>query len=304
MVDWQLWCTANHYRVRPGAQLGQLATAFHYRRSQVVAPQKTGKGPWAAAGIAFEAVGPAVFVGWARGGEVYDCRDYGCGCGFQFVYEPGDPMGRPWPTPLIQLTATAEDQTDNVYRPLVAMIKGGALADLIPKTGEEFIRLPNDGRIDVVTSSARSRLGQPVTYVLQDETGIWTKASGMPKVADTQRRGLAGMGGRSTETTNCWDPSEESTAQLTAEATVQDIFRFHRVPPAHLSYRNKVERRQIHRFVYAGSWWVDLDAIEAEAAELLERDPAQAERFFGNRIVHGAGSWLREGLWESRKVAA
>jgi hypothetical protein len=34
--------------------------------------------------------------------------------------------------------------------------------------------------------------------------------------------------------------------------------------------------------------WVDLDAIEAEAAELLETDPAQAERFFGNRIVAGA----------------
>jgi hypothetical protein len=43
---------------------------------------------------------------------------------------------------------------------------------------------------------------------------------------------------------------------------------------------------------------VDLDAIEGEAAELEEKDPGQAERFFGNRIVRGQGTWLPEGLWE------
>jgi hypothetical protein len=52
--------------------------------------------------------------------------------------------------------------------------------------------------------------------------------------------------------------------------------------------------------VYAGSWWVDLDAIEAEAAELLERDPAQAERFFGNRPVAGVGTWLDVDRWDAR----
>ena len=38
--DWQLWCTVNHYRVKPKAAVGQLAPAFHNRRSQIVAPQK------------------------------------------------------------------------------------------------------------------------------------------------------------------------------------------------------------------------------------------------------------------------
>ena len=48
LYDWQLWCTANHYRVKPRARVGQKAPAFFHRRSQVVAPQKTGKGPWSA----------------------------------------------------------------------------------------------------------------------------------------------------------------------------------------------------------------------------------------------------------------
>ncbi|CAM5681673.1 MULTISPECIES: hypothetical protein [Streptomyces] len=299
MYDWQLRCTAHFYRVRTEARIGQLSTAFCFRRGQVVAPQKSGKGPWTAGITAAEAVGPVLFAGWAEGGEVHDCRSYGCGCGWVYEYEPGEPMGRPWSTPLIQITATSEDQTDNVYRPLQAMIRNGPLGELM-RVGEQFIRLPNDGRIDVVTSSAQSRLGNPVTFVIQDETGIWTETNKMTKVATTQRRGLAGMSGRSLETTNGWDPSENSVAQKTAETQAKDVYRFHRLPPKGLSYRNKAERRKIHAHVYEGSRHIDLDAIEGEAAELLEKEPAEAERFFGNRLVAGMGTWLQQDRWDAR----
>lgn len=299
---WQAYNVFQHYRVKPtavGVREGQLGPAFHYRRSQTVRPQKTGKGPFTASVICIEAVGPALVLGWAEGGEVYDCRDHGCGCGFLYEYEPGEPMGTPWPTPLIQITATSEEQTDNIYDALRPMIDKGPLSDLIPKTGEEFIRLPGGGRIDVVTSNARSRLGQRVTFVPQDETGLWLPSTSMPNVAKTQRRGLAGMGGRSWETTNAWDPSENSVAQQTYESSAPDIFRDFPQAPVSLSYRNKSERRRIHRYVYAGSPWVDLDAIESEAVELLGTDPENAERFFGNRLVYAAGSWLPDGRWDT-----
>lgn len=300
MYDWQLRATAQFYRVRPDAKLGQLSTAFHYRRAQVVAPQKSGKGPWTAGITAAEAVGPVLFAGWAKGGEVYECRRNGCDCGWRYVYEPGEPMGRPWTKPLLQITATSEQQTDNVYRPLQSMIRNGPLGELM-KVGEQFIRLPNEGRIDVVTSSAQSRLGNPITFAIQDETGIWTDGNKMTKVATTQRRGLAGMSGRSLETTNGWDPTENSVAQKTAETKQQDVYRFHRLPPRHLSYAKKTERRKIHAFVYAGSSHIDLDAIEGEAAELMEKEPAEAERFFGNRIVAGTGTWLHQDHWDGRQ---
>lgn len=291
MVDWQAWCLLNFYRVKPSAvwvpSAPVLAPAFHYRRSQIVLPQKAGKAPYTAAHICCEGVGPALFGGWAAGGERWDCRDHGCSCGFVYEYEPGEPMGIAWPTPLIQITATSEEQTDNIYDALRPMIEQGPLAELIPKTGEEFIRLPGGGRIDVVTSSARSRLGQRVTYCPQDETGIWTPTSGMVKVAHTQRRGLSGMGGRAEETTNAWDPAEDSVAQQTAESKATDVFRFHPEASASLAYKDEAQRRQIHEVVYLGSHWVDLDAIAAEAAELVENDPAQAERFYGNRVVAG-----------------
>lgn len=304
MYPWQEWCTLNHYRVRPDAEWipenPLRSTAFFYRRSLVIAPQKTGKGPWSATGVAIEGVGPALFAGWAGKDDGWACSDWGCGCGWEYPYAPGEPMAMRWPTPLIQITATSEDQTDNIYRPLQQMIRLGPLADLM-RVGEQFIRIGDEGRVDVVTSSAQSRLGNPITYAPQDETGIWVKENKMTHVADTQRRGLAGMQGRAQETTNAFDPTQKSVAQATYQSKLPDVFKFHRPPPKHLSYANKAERRKIHAAVYAGSHHINLDSIEGDAAELIEKgELAQAERFFGNRMRAGAGVWLDVEAWKAR----
>jgi hypothetical protein len=307
--DWQFWCTANHYRIREDAQWVPqrplLNQAFVYRRSQIVGPQKIGKGPWSAGVVSLEAAGPAVFAGWAGKGDGYACSENGCGCGWEYEYLPGEPMGMRHPSPLIQLTALSEDQVGNVWRPLRAMISMGPLADLLLVRGN-FIKIvgthddPELDRIDKVTSSANTRVGNPISFALQDESGLATKQNKMVDVYENQRRGAAGMQGRTMETTNAWDPAMASTAQRTYESTSDDVFKYYRKPPEKLSYRNKRERRKIHQFVYEGSPWVDLDSIEAEAAELLQTDPAQAERFFGNRIVAGSGSWLQSGQWAAK----
>ncbi len=161
----EMWTFLAHfYRLRLGAQAGQRAPAFVYRRGQLVRPQKWGKGPFSAALVCGEGVGPVLFDGWDADGE---------------------PVGRPWPTPLIQITANSEDQTANVYAALQPMIELGPLADFIPDTGDTRINLPGGGRIDPVTSRARTRLGQRVTFVVQDETGLWTESSGMVSTASS-----------------------------------------------------------------------------------------------------------------------
>ncbi len=324
MSDWQFWCTANRYRIRPDAvfvhpdDVGPddppvLNQAFVYRQTLVVAPQKTGKGPWSAAQVAFEACGPSVFAGWAVEGDVYRCADHGCPCGWEYAYLAGEPKGMRHPSPLIQITATSEDQADNIYRPLRAMIKLGPLRELLA-VREGFIRilgLSGDDdldRIDVVTASANSRLGNPISDAEQDEVGLYTKQNRMINVAETQRRGAAGMGGRTHATTNAWDPAANSYAQQVFESGSDDIFVFYRNPDdvlrhhdgKPLRYTVKADRQKIHEYVYAGSWWVNLDSIEAEAAELMKTDPAQAERFFGNRLVQGSGAFIPDGLWLER----
>lgn len=295
----QLPFIAQHYTVRDNAKPGEKASAFTYRRSLYVRAQKVGKSPLIAAVTCLEGVGPALFAGWATGGEEYRCEDHGCGCGWVYEYVKGEPMGRQWPTPLIQITASTEDQTQNTYDALRPMVEKGPLAFVIESVREEFMRLPNGGRIDTVTSKATTRLGQRVTFCPQDETGIWTDANGMKKVARTQRRGLAAMGGRAIETTNAWDPSEHSQAQETYEAKAKDVLKDFVMPPAHLSFANRADRREILKFNYRHSPWADLKSIEAECSELMGVDPAEAERFYGNRLVAGSNAWLPRGLWES-----
>ena len=313
--DWQFWCTANHGRVRPGVahdpDAPLLNQAFVYRRSQVIAPQKMGKGPWTAARICNAAVGPSEFAGWAAEGDRYRCADFGCPCGWVYDYLPGEPMGRRHPSPLIQIAATSDDQVANIWRPLVSMISLGPLRELLLPRGE-FIRIVGESgdrdmdRIDRVTSSAQSRLGAPINEAFFDETGLYTKGNGLLDVFTTMRRGAAAMGGRSMETTNAFDPAMNSAAQITQDSQRPDIFRYWRDPDKTLrgpdgkplSFRNARERRKILSYVYRGAAHINLDSIEAEALELMETDPAQAERFFGNRLVQGHGAWLPDGLWD------
>jgi hypothetical protein len=110
-------------------------------------------------------------------------------------------------------------------------------------------------------------------------------------------------------TTNAWNPAEGSVAQVQYESAAKDIYRQFDQPPSNLSYRNKLERRKIHQIVYGDALkqnggHVDLDAIEAEAFDLIERDLAQAERFFGNRIVAGSDSWIDPLQWDERMDAS
>lgn len=280
MLKFLLW----FYRLHPVT--GEFAFA---RGGQLVRPQKWGKGPFSAAIICAEASGPVLFDGWDADGE---------------------PVGRPWATPWVQVTAVSEDQTDNVWRALVPMIRLGSLKADIPDTGETRINLQGGGRIEPVTSSASSRLGQRVTLCLQDETHSWNKHNGGRKLADNQRRNLAGMGGRFLETTNAWDPIEESVAQETYESKAPGVF-IDDVEPGPGSIKNKRERRRMLKEVYGDSckdgpledgrprWkaWVKLDRIDGEIEELLPRDPAQAERYFLNRKRAEEGSAFDIARW-------
>lgn len=301
---WQLFCTVNHYRVKPGAIADprRLLAPFHYRRSIVVGPQKCGKSPWGAGMLLAEAVGPTTFIGWAVEGDEYRCEDHGCGCGWVYVYQPGEAMGAPRRKSMLGLLAYAESQTQNVYEPLQTMIHSGPLREFV-HVREGFIRLPNRGKIIPLSAAAKSKLGQPLTGGLGDESGLYTARNKVLDTWQTMRRGIAAMQGRTIELTNPWDPMENSAAQQAFESRQADIFRYYRKPPVDLSYKNKRDRHKIHVYVYADSPWVDPETIDAEAAELVETDPTQAERFFGNRLVQGLGSYMPEKVWDASKDA-
>jgi hypothetical protein len=293
LTDEQFRCLLHHYRLDPWT--GKFT---HFRGTQITRPQKWGKGPFASMFICGEAhpEAPVLFDGWDAGGQ---------------------PVGRPWSSPHIQVTAVSEDQTDNVFRALLPMIKLGALAADIPDTGLTRINLPSGGLIEPVTAAALSRLGQRVTFVVQDQTESWFRTNGGHKLADNQRRGLAGMGGRFLSTPNAWDPAEDSVAQRTGESKAPGVYHDD-VEPGPGSVRNKQDRRRMLKRVYGDAasrprpdapWvpWIDVDRIDGEIVALLEHDPAQAERWFLNRKMAGESAAFEidtfKALSELRPVA-
>lgn len=289
LTDEQLRFVLAFYRLVP-----ETGAFYHHRGGQLVRPQKWGKGPFSAAIICAEAQGPVVFDGWDAGGE---------------------PVGRPWATPLIQVTAVSEDQTDNVYSALLPMIELGALGGDVEDTGLGRINLPGGGGIKPVTASAISRLGQRITFAVQDQTESWIESNKGRKLADNQRRGLAGMGGRWLSTPNAWDPTEDSVAQYTAEHEHEGVLHDDVTPPESLSIRNKAERRRALKIAYGDAVtgkrsdpgaiepWINLDRIDAEIRALLPRDPAQAERWFLNRKEAPEAKAFRASIIDERAVA-
>ena len=193
---------------------------------------------------------------------------------------------------------------DDPARPVEAAAQGarGFIRILRPGINLDDDDLDLD-RIDVVTASATSRLGNPISDAEQDEAGLYTKSNGMLDVADTQRRGAAGMGGRTHFWTNAYDPGENSYAQQQFETSASDVWIFYRNPDLNpdlrhkdgtpYSFNNRRERRKILEWVYAGSPWVPLDSVEAEAEASWRRIPRR-------RNASLATAWCRAAAHGSR----
>jgi hypothetical protein len=283
LTDRQIGFLLNHYRIDP------VRGRFYWARgSQLVKPKKYGKGPLAAAMCCAEGGpdSPVVFDGWDANGE---------------------PVGRPWPTPWIQVTASSERQAENIWSVLRPMIELGALAASIDTLANK-IYMPN-GLMELVTSSAQTARGQRITFVPQDQTELWTPTNGGRKLADEQRLNLGGTGGRFLETPNAWDPAVESVARETnTEHGVYVDF----VQPGRGSIRNARDRRRMLKKVYDDAatkprpdaeWepWVDLDRIEDECIALVKRDPALAERNYFNRLTAAESAGFDPELLDERK---
>lgn len=247
----------------------------HYG-AQLRRPQKWGKDPFHAAKAIAHALGPVQFDGWDAAGE---------------------PVGRPVDTPWVQVAATSEDQTDNTWKPLFRTLSEGPLANTPGlDVGETRIKLPDgDGWIEPVTAAARSRLGNPITYATITEPHLMRERDGGKSMAKAMKRNLAGMGGSWSEATNAWDPSEDSTAQATAESKAPGIYLDHRAAElARLSGEEFADDKTVlERIIvkYGDSsrkagGWVDERAILASIRDASTGE-AEARRYFLDEVTVG-----------------
>lgn len=275
------------YRLYPHAAPWPAQDALRYTGGQLRRAQKWGKDPFGAAICWAEALGPTRFDGFDANGE---------------------PVGAPYPSPLIVLLGTSEEQTANTYRPLLSMARRGPLVDLSGiDVGETRVVLPGGGHIEPATTSARARLGAPMTFVTITESHLFTLQGGFRRVAGAVKRNVAGMDGRWLELTNGWDPSEGSEAQVTGDSEDERVL-VDTIAPQRVEDLTDTEAvyaellRQYGDSAREKGGWVNVRGRilhEVQSARHLEAD---RRRFFLNEIVVGESVFVDPIRWDLAAV--
>ncbi|MFG3639095.1 hypothetical protein ACGF3C_02325 [Micromonospora sp. NPDC047762] len=280
----EMWAFLVHYyRLYPHAAPWPAPDALRYTGGQLRRSQKWGKDPFGAAIILAEALGPTRHDGYTADGE---------------------PVGAPYPTPLIVCLGTSEDQTDNTWRPLLSSVRNGPLINLRGiDAGETKVTLPGGGKIEPVTTSAKARLGAPLTFLTITESHLFTLQGGYRKVAGAVKRNVAGMDGRWLELTNAWDPTEGSEAQVTAESGDERVYT-DTVEPQRVEDLSNDEAlyaellRQYGDSSRERGGWVNIQGRimhEVRSARYMEAD---RRRFFLNEIVVGESVFVLPEAWD------
>lgn len=278
LTDEQAQFILRWYQVDP--RTGQ----FVYRRFCLRRPKGWGKSPLLGADAVADLAGPTLFDGWDAN---------------------GDPVGRPWPTPWVQIAAVSEDQTENTYSAIHAMLtlNDAKAADALRvEVGRTKLRLMDrPGLLEPVTASAGTREGQPITSAKLDEPHLWTPRNGGVKLAATLRRNAAKMGGRTGESTNAFRPGEKSVAEAThkaAEKGQRGLLYDANEGPWVEDLADKAAFVGSAQVAYGDSSWVDLDRIYEDAND-ADTTPSDARRFYLNQLVASENDYIPAKMWES-----
>lgn len=276
----------------PAIRGGKLVNARTTRRAVLSRPKGWGKSPILAALTLVEGLADVVFDGWDADGE---------------------PIGRPWSSlgfkPKVQIVAASEDQTANTWDPVLEMCREGPLGrSYAIEALDTFVNIPR-GKIEYVTSAARSREGFRPVFAVMDQTESWVPSIGGPKLAAAIRRNLTKTGGSSIESPNAFVPGEDSVAEKSFEAyqlqiagklrNDTGILYDHREAPPETDPSDPESLREGLRVAYGDSVWVDLDRVMDDFYDPAAEE-SESRRYFLNQITSAADAWLAPHEWAAR----
>lgn len=222
----------------------------------------------------------------------------------------GRPVGRPQPSPFVQIAGVAEDQADNVYSLIATMVgAGGHLFDAIPDLdlGQTRVNIGKRTVLVPVSSRAGTREGQPITGAVLEETQHWNQSNGGKALFGVLKRNVGKTDGIMVELSNAPEPGGGSVAEATILGVRKgldlDVFLDYLESKGHPSGRpwkweDREERREQMRELYGDTLienggWVNLERQVAESFDSTT-DTADSKRYYGNIMAAGQGAWLED----------
>lgn len=265
------------------------------RRAFLSRPKGRSKSGLAAMIECFEALGECRFDHWAEPGEVSD---------WGYAYEPGDPVGRRLTYVEALNVATEESQAGNTYDAVYYMLHQDTCSpELLDYFGPIDVGLTRTnlpdrrGSIEPVTASNEAKDGGKSTFIVADETHLWTPpAAGvfkLGKMHQTMVRNLLKRrvaSGWMLETSTMYAAGENSVAEGTHKNAEKDSLRGkllfdHRQASDHWDLNKRGERIKALKEAYGpAAAWMDLQAI-ADYWDDEQASEAEFRRFWLNQPV-------------------
>lgn len=263
-----------------------------HRRAILSRPKGRAKSELAGMVVCAEALGPVRFDRW-----------------------DGDrPVGRPVRSPFIRCLATEETQAGNTYDNVRAMLEGLRERDLEFRgvdVGLTRTLLPGGGEIRPSTASASAKDGGRETFVVADETHLYTTPE-LRQMHRTVSRNLAKRKAAEPwllDTTTAFQPGEESVAEqafemarVTKAATRARLLVDHRQAGDVADWDDDTAVLEALRDVYGpAAEWMDLDLILADirAPGATRSDGA---RYFLNRVEVAEDQLVDPEVWRGLAV--
>ena len=278
------------------------------RRAVLSRPKGRAKSELAAFLAIAEAIGPVRFSHFAAAGEV---------SAWGYPYDEGEPVGTPVKRPEVLCFATEYGQAGNTYDAVrfICSTSERLRADYPGiDVGLTRIILPQGGQITPESAADSSKDGGKSTFVVFDETHLWT----LPRLKRLhqvvlrnllKRKAAAGWG---LETTTCFFPGEGSVAEGTheyakavAEGRTADaglLFDHRQASPKWDASKKRDRLAGLSEVYGPASEWMNLDAI-ATSYEDPQTSSAEWERYWFNRPVSIQGAWLAQHAWDECQVA-
>ncbi|WP_049566850.1 terminase [Streptomyces sp. SBT349] len=258
----------------------------------------------------FEAFGPCRFRGWAKGGEVFEWRD------FRYEYQPGEPMGRFVTYPFIRCLATEETQVGNTYDNIYYNLTEGPLGEDLPTGAAGITRtfIPGGGEIRPSTASSSAKDGGKETCTIADETHLYVtpELRRMYVTVDRNCRKRKEAQPWLLQTTTMYQPGDNSVAEktherakLVAEAVKAGgeprsarLLYDHREAPPDVDLTDRGQLIAALREVYGPFASVlDLDGIVENEFWNIEKDPEDSRRYFFNQPTAARDAWTTKPAW-------